>query len=275
MVRIDGKLLKNNLKKGWTKQDFANHCHISIEEFEDFLKKNFSEKDRKNLQKNSSHQNFKQKPVETNQTEVAEEQDPDAQLEHFKKQEQALRDQLLCAEKHCKKLRSSRKDCQGALREEKSFLDKIYQQIKERQETVVNLVKKMEKIDGGIASVKASKSELTEKLLLIQNSIKKLEKVVIKCYSDGKIECADLEISDYSEKFQFLTGDHPTKDSWMTQIRELAENLTMKEVKQLAKLLALLEILQKDAQNFEIVFEQETQLSALLELVDLTVTYLQ
>ena len=200
MVRIDGKLLKNNLKKGWTKQDFANHCHISIEEFEDFLKKNFSEKDRKNLQKNSSHQNFKQKPVETNQTEVAEEQDPDAQLEHFKKQEQALRDQLLCAEKHCKKLRSSRKDCQGALREEKSFLDKIYQQIKERQETVVNLVKKMEKIDGGIASVKASKSELTEKLLLIQNSIKKLEKVVIKCYSDGKIECADLEISDYSEK---------------------------------------------------------------------------
>lgn len=287
MKEIDAKLLKNNLKKGWTESDFAAYCNISVEEFRKYLKKNFFESYlqsiRRDLKKNEKSQaraqrNFAKRNASDSVTAVeksqvmTEEQLIENQLNELKKQETNIRNSLQHQEKEYESLQASKKECLEKLRSQRNVLDAIYHQIKEGEEIVVQLMKELETTNQVIAENEISKAKREQELLQVVNSMKALEVTTINCYSDGRVVCEAMEDLNWSQKFQELTTDSDgSEEEIFLQMKELAENLSIKEVKQLAKLLTLLELLEKQNKRYQILFEEETQVFALLELLNFKV----
>ena len=284
MIRIDDRLVKNNLKKGWTTEDFAGYCEISVDEFMAYLQKNFSrnffdsvvrdlkrnEKNRKRAEKNAL--NKLQKSVQDRENKLVEVEKSEQRMDELLKKEKSLKDAVISQEKQCKVLIGNRKLCQEKFREQKTFLERIYQEIKERGQLIEDLMKEMTELNEKLANLKNFKTKLNDELKQVQTEIKALEKVSINCFEDGKVEAESVEFSDWSQKFHDLTSDELTSnDARFVQIRELAEELPVKQVKQLAKLLDAIESLEKQGQKFKIQFEKENQVSALLELVDFEV----
>lgn len=291
MRRVNGKLLKNNLKKGWTISDFAAYCNMSVEEFQNCLKKNFSEsylqpiwrdlkkneKAREKSKKNASKSDCIQVLRDKEPQILTEEQKINSQQEELKEKERKIRGDLCSKEKEYKSLQDLKKEACKKLQEQRDFLDKIYRQIKEKETILVNLLKESQVIDEAMAKNRVSRLDKEKELQQVLDKIKSLKKVSINCYSDGRVECEELQNQDldWSQKFENLTEDTTDDaDKLFIEIRQLAEDLPVKEVKQLAKLLTLFDFLKEQDKKYCILFEEETQVSALLELVDIQVKIL-
>ncbi len=291
MRRIDGKLLKNNLKKGWTISDFASYCDMSVEEFRNCLQKKFSEsylqpiwRDLKKnekawakTKKNAEHKSNYIQVVDKKPQILTEEQKINFQQEELKEKERKIRGDLCSKEKEYKSLQDLKKESCRKLQEQRNFLDEIYRQIKEKETIVLKLMKESQVIDEAMAKNRVLKLDKEKELQQVLDKIKSLKKVSIKCYSDGRVECEELQNQDldWSQKFENLTEDTTDEaNKLFIQIRQLAEDLPVKEVKQLAKLLTLFDVLKEQGKKYCILFEEETQVSALLELVDIQVKIL-
>lgn len=291
MRRINGKLLKNNLKKGWTISEFAAYCDMSVEEFQKYLEKNFyesylqsiwrdlkkNEKAQEKTKKNAEHKSDCVQVVDKEPEILTEQQKINFQQKELKEKERKIRGDLCSKEKEYKSLQDLKKECCRKLQEQRDFLDEIYKKIKEKETIVVNLMKELQVIDKTMTKNRVSKLDKEKELQQILDAIKSLAKISIKCYSDGRVECEKMQNQrlDWSQKFKNLTADTTDDtDKFFIQIRQLAEDLSVKEVKQLAKLLTLFDYLKEQDIKYDILFEEETQVSVLLELVDIQVKVL-
>ena len=102
-----------------------------------------------------------------------------------------------------------------------------------------------EKIITESEELSANKKILNE----IREYIKVLEKVTIFIYENGEIKEEAAEVAEE------LLGLDEVFDSLIHN--ELVENLSVKQIRQLAKLMVLTEQRQKQGQNYDLVFESE------------------
>ena len=91
----------------------------------------------------------------------------------------------------------------------------------------------------------------------------------------GKVEVENLELPDATQKLEELTSEKELlyKDEEFNLMRELAQELTLKQLKQLAQILTLIDFIEERDRRFIIGFDKETQVSVLLELIGIPVQY--
>ena len=92
-------------------------------------------------------------------------------------------------------------------------------------------------------------SSYKKDLIDVQSNIKELEKVSIFIYKNGEIDTDDFLI-DIPETWNDIFN--------LILHRKIVEDLSVKEIKQLAKLLLLTNILIKSNLDYELTFESES-----------------
>lgn len=169
-------------------------------------------------------------------------------------------------------LLANRRGIYDNLRAAKAELAKIQEQIRQKQQHVESCFSKIDILNAQISDINAERAALKADLSELQLQIKELERVEILCLADGRIECSVAVPADWRETFELLTSDEEAEDE-LKLIKEMAEEISMKQVKQLAKISALIESLKEQETGFKLVFDNETEVSSILELLDIEVFY--
>ena len=102
-----------------------------------------------------------------------------------------------------------------------------------------------EKITAESEELSANKKILNE----VREYIKVLGKVTLFVYENGEIKEEEAEVAE-----ELLESDE-VFDSLIHN--KLVENLSVKQIRQLSKLMVLTEQMQKQGQNYDLVFESE------------------
>lgn len=120
--------------------------------------------------------------------------------------------------------------------------------IEKRQLEVENISKEINEITNKIS---VEKDELFNNKQILEETrdyIKNLEKISIFVYKNGEIEIENSEtpeITDWQNEFETLIND------------EAVENLSVKQIRQLAKLTVLEKQFEKEGKEYELTIEDE------------------
>ena len=281
MQTLTAKLLNENLKKGWTEEDFANYLNVSVPQFNYLLNKNFTSKFvqsvikqlRKNQKKNKKVKKLntteKTEEVEnipevnksddiestqgtmeiTENTPVSDES-INISLDELPDKESILQQELCDCENNLKSLHTQRKNLKSTL--------------SEFQHKIKNLILEAKSLSDSVNSISAELNDLSEKIE-IQNSdirlrqenlsniraqIQSLKKITIYAYLNGtfEIENTDAEFS-IPETWEQVCAEIVKY--------EVLESLTLKQIKLLSKLYAITHMLSNDNLEYELIFESE------------------
>ena len=280
MLKLTGKFMQDKLKLGWTTSDFANYFNTSEEYFLDSLKKTFSDKSCKSihirLKKNlklkqrlgrSSSTCIKNSNITNNiiqdedttlsdnsvttEPELSEETETDNFLEELKEKEAELNDYICHKESAYYSLIHQKRDLSKQLQAKKEMIIRIKNIIKRHQESIISLYDQLVFVSSNVNMTFDEISKTYEQLLDIQEQIRLIEKVTIFVYDDGELESdnenINLEIND-NDLTSFLTTVYANP---------ILENLTLKQIKQLAKLYLITKKLDENGFAYELTFEEE------------------
>ena len=258
MPRLTAKLIKMKLKYGWCIKDFTDYLNMSEEDFIIALQKQFSQsacndmlmqlnKNDKRQRKLSSHQN--QATVKKS-SQVKEEfnEKTSYNLEDLLAQEKKILDEICQKEASHAGIISERKSIRASLRKEKAEILELQKIFKKHEESIKSLIDRLEITSSNLTSINLELSDSNSELEKIRFQIESLKKVSIYVYGDGNIEVENgkLVVSDtWEELFKNLTADISV------------ENLTLKQIRQLAKLLVFVDYLRKQNKDFDISFESQ------------------
>ena len=265
---ITGKKFEIELKHGATLEDFLEEYDCMREEFIEYLEKNFREKARNSMlrymnknskkpkqfsgksSKSTSKGNIVIKHIEEKPTIKKEkttnncaENQIEPTLEELKEKERYISSEVHKQNEFCKELELTKK----------GFLDNLEETNKTLLETRKRIVKIQKDIKNTSGQIDEVKKEITSKkkiLKEIKQKIKTLQKVSLFVYMNG-----DIENFDIPEKEQ--TGCDKYFDDLLKN--EVVEELSIKQIRQLAKLLVLLELLKEKELIWDITFESKVQ----------------
>lgn len=125
---------------------------------------------------------------------------------------------------------------------------KLQKTIEEHQIKIDALIKEFMEIRLQMSQINFDISDSKEILSDLDSQIKNLETISVFVYENGEIEIENSEITipeSWSDVFGNLTND------------ESIENLTMRQIEQLAKMIVLAKEFQTNNLNFEVSFESE------------------
>lgn len=295
LIRLNGKKLTVKLKYGSTIDDLAREYDCQKEELLEFLKKNF-EKSAYNriineMTKNSKKKNHNKKSslsISTDdeaittiwkddttittvqeKNEATEEQfpilhfqasslDEESLLQKLKDEENILRHELIAKENEHKNLITNKKSLIKQLENQQALMLELRKTIEQRQKEVEQISNDLNKLSEELVSVNFSISNGRKDLLDIQEKIKELEKIYIFVYQNGETDTGNLDI-DLPETWNEIFDDILRND--------IVEDLSVKQIKQLAKLIVLTDILNQNSLIFELTFESENAQKAFYELI--------
>lgn len=274
--RLRGKQLWLYIKQGFTIEDLLEKYQCTKEELEKYMEKNFEKKARdsvrRELEKNGKKsgnntavivtqeeiskstlkeiQKKARQMQEKNIMVMENKKDSDEMsLEKLKDRENALVTEICKQEGERKRTLAIRKTLLEKLVTEKEKILELKKIILQRQKEVDEIFTKMVEIDKKI-TVESEELSANKKILSeVREYIKVLEKVTIFVYENGEIKEEEAEVAEE------LPGLDEVFDSLIHN--ELVENLSVKQIRQLAKLLVLTEQRQKQGQNYDLVFESE------------------
>lgn len=299
LTRVTGKKISVKLKYGYTIDDFIRDFDCTKEEFIKFLQKNFektscnrilaeAEKNykKKNCNKKSSSLISENSVYTENklittvfddvlveqqsetQDNVSEEQLSETQLtssslieeerlQNLKDEEKILRDSIISKENEHKNLIAKRKQLFKKLETQRSMMLQLRKTIEQRKKEVEEISAELISLSDEIVSVNSFLSTERTDLLNIQNKIKELEKISVFIYENGEID-TDNFLIDIPETWN---------DVFENILRnEVVENLSIKQIKQIAKLIVLTGILNANSLEYELTFESENSQKAFYEL---------
>lgn len=170
-------------------------------------------------------------------------------LEKLKDRENALVTEICKQEVAHKSTLSSKKKLFDQLKNEKEKILELKDIILKRQKAVDEIFTKIVEIDEKIITESEELSANKKILNEIREYIIVLEKVTIFVYENGEIKEEEAEVAEE------LLGLDEVFESLI--YNELVENLSVKQIRQLAKLMVLTEQMQKQGQNYDLVFESE------------------
>lgn len=261
---LSGKSLEVELKRGLTIEDFARKYECTQEDFLNHLEKNFCEKARKSITRSMTKNAKKRKPTRTTKTKIHEgsktilQEDKkvndstteNSDLQNLKERERLLISEISKKEKIHERSISERMKLFDELRQKKEKMLELKEIIEQNYKEVEKISTQIVKITERIAAENKKMSTNKQKLEEVESCIRKLEKIPVFVYKNGEIEIENADIPETS-------GWESLFDSLIHN--KIVENLSLKQVRQLAKLLVIVECFQAQEQNYELTFESETE----------------
>lgn len=272
--KLSARLMQEKLKKGWTIPDFANYFECSEEDFLKLLEKNLSKPGAREmltrLKKNEklpkkvpkeSIATFTEPSVSNNEATESEEQYNDSNsenivsdnnlsetLEDLNFQKEHIKSSLNALELSHKNLVSERLVIRFKIDEHKKTLSELMERVTLCKTDLVNLVSELKGKYSLMQELDKSISEKREELSEINIKIKNAQNVTIFVYSSS-----DIEI-DSAYSVEIPEADNDTVRKIISD--EQAENLTLKQIKAVAKLIALVQSLEQQNLNYELIFDE-------------------
>ena len=274
--RINGNYLEEKIKKGHRLPYFLKTTGSSEEELFCYIDKNFSSKAARSFKKRLKSKGKPQtkkttvKEVTSKVLEKTIEIEPECEINHEPKktalevllEKEALLSTELCNEEA---LHADKISQRAAL---KKKLKAQHQKMKELTEMIIQLQKDFEtnvaewnSIGDEMKSLSSSIAEKRSLLEEVRAEIDSMKKISMFVYSNGEIEFENkgdfdptVDTEKVSELFRLLVQN------------ESAESLTIKSIKQLARLLAIVEKLKDESMKFLIEFD-ETAMKEVFDIV--------
>lgn len=268
MTNLNAKLMNQKLKKGWTASDFAEYLSTTEETFLEAVKETFSRNAANSmistLRRNEKRRNQRQvheKSSFSDTTTISdtsltiskeEIETPCVQSDIFGELNKKLEDiskELFQKETTHKTLVSDRKRLYDSLRKYKEKMADLRKEIKLYQAEILEIADNISSMTDEMKKVNSEMKILRNELSEINLEIQKYSKFNIYVYESGEI---DIE---GEENFKI-------PETWSSLIQELTTNpefecLTIRQIKQLAKLIVLVEALKEQDKTFEFTFESE------------------
>jgi hypothetical protein len=249
MPRISSKVLETKLKLGWTLSTMSNHFGQTPSEFSDNLIRIFGDTKARDylsrFERNEKKCGTRRKPKKavtevpetlenSEQSVILEESvvptEPEkTELEMLSEEHDSLEREIMSMEQTWQQHRSRGIEIRNLLISEKSNLERIRVQFLESMETCERLIKELETVKADAKQLYSGISESKAHLSELKDKIDELKKVTIFVLSSGEIEVEGREfICEAWEPLykEFLSAENSDFD-----------DLTRKEIKQLAKLL--------------------------------------
>lgn len=274
--KLRGKQIWVYIKQGFTIEDLLEKYKCSQEELEKYMEKNFEKKSldsvRRSFEKNSKKRGNNNTAVIVTQEEISnstlketqkkarqmqeknimvmenKKDSDEMSLEKLKDRENALVTETCQQEGEHKRTLATRRTLLEKLVTEKEKILELKSIILQRQKEVDEIFTKMVEIDEKITAESEELSANKKILSEVREYIKVLEKVTIFVYENG-------EIKEEAEVAEELLESDEVFDSLIHN--KLVENLSVKQIRQLSKLMVLTEQMQKQGQNYDLVFESE------------------
>lgn len=271
MKDFNAGYMENKLKKGWTILDFTQDLGLSEGEFHNEMMKRFSKKLRKfykgRLDQNQKrinksirsniHKTVKsynsvaveedtKNNFEENSLEVEESKSDIKDLDELKRIEKEIHEEISKKEELKKFFEAKIGEKEKVLKQQKSLLQSLYDEINNVNNQINSLIKNIEEVSVEIENTEKQIFEKNDILLLIKKEIKELETVTILV-----LENEEIEVENF--------GDIIIPETWKDIYQELlesdvVENLLLKQIKQLAKIIAFVK---REDKNFDVIFENE------------------
>ena len=263
MVKINGKIMEEKLKRGWTISRFAARFEVSEDEFLQALEKSFSPKAYSDMvsrmKKNEKKATYsKREPVKKNESLTStdspevlteEENSITSPLDLLKVQLKDLQDVLSKKELEHKNLVEQRYSIRKSVAVFEEELLRLKSRISECKTEIEALLLEHENVFQEMKSVNEEISVTKRSIDAIEAEIKEMEKLTVFVYESGDFEITtpcNIDISD----------------SWDSIYKELRddenlETLTVKQIKTLSKCIAYAEAFSLHNISYEIIFEDE------------------
>lgn len=272
-MTLNAKLMNEKLKRGWTPADFAEYLSTTEELFLKSVQETFSRnaaksmisslkrnQKRKNSQRNHIEPCFEQNVTvdsDTNDTLNIEvpEQNFEAPcscsdiLEKLTLESEKLSKNLFEKETEHKNLISNRKKQYDSLRCYKERLHNLEQEIQKCKTEILEIAENISSITDEIQEANSEIKTLRKEISEIKKEIEKLSNFSIYVYENGNIEIEGELRFEIPETCNSLVQK-------LTEHSEL-ECLTIRQIKQLSKLLVLRKALTEQGKTFEFTFESE------------------
>lgn len=254
MIKLNGKIMEERLKHGWTTQFFAEHYGTTEQEFLETLEKVFSSKAYKSmlarLKKNEkiAHKASKEEIIAEEVVSNIEEPTVDS-LESLQFQKEELKNVLNRLELEHKSLTSERVQIRNRISDYKAVLLDMQSKIRQYQTELEDLVAELDEKFASMQNINSSISETKNSLSEVNAKIEALQKLTILIYESGDMEIdSSLEIDqppEWNHMFEKIVRD------------ELADPLTIKQIRGLAKAISLVQFLSTQKLVYEILFENQ------------------
>ena len=280
MTQLNGKLMEEKLKRGWTVASFADYFQISEEDFLVRLKKTFrsntyegmkrrleqNAKIRKKAEQPPSNSkrvdipnisipvvqklSFRDLDLDDSET-VLTKTEPKSHLETLKELEKDLSESLISLEGEHKELVQKRKSLKASLYKERLALIEFLKQLTEHRENFREIVRCYDNLSIEMCNKMSEISDKKSQLEDIRLQIEEQEKIQIFFYENGEIEFL-------GERNSFDVSDGDIDIMFNRFISNPSfENLTVKVIRQLAYLILLTQSLSMANKKYEIIFEDE------------------
>ena len=253
MIKLNGKIMEERLKHGWTTQFFAEHYGTTEQEFLETLEKVFSSKAYKSmlarLKKNEkiAHKASKEEIIAEEVVSNIEEPTVDS-LESLEFQKEELKNVLNRLELEHKSLTSERVQIRNRISDYKAVLLDMQSKIRQYQTELEDLVAELDEKFASMQNINSSISETKNSLSEVNAKIEALQKLTILIYESGDMEIdSSLEINQPEWNCIF---DTIVKE-------ELADSLTVKQIRGLSKAISLVQFLSAQKLVYEILFENQ------------------
>lgn len=225
---LTSHFLEDHLKKGWCLDDFTRYFGVDKDEFDHMLGKVTKNTSYVNNYKNRLAVNEKRKSKRNDATkkEIIEEPVKVVEMQYEEKPKNQELLKLQSDEEKLKEKISSNEQTEISLKKQEEQAKKKLEQLKKEIE---EMARSLQTISENISKNSLEYKENKEKLQNVQEQIKELTKITIFAYNDGEIEIAgDAEIPEnWTESFEGLIN------------KESVENCTVKQIKQLAKIITI------------------------------------
>lgn len=272
--------LQAKLKLGWITEDFCTDLEISEEDLKDFVEKRsnnrfyaeFFSNVKKNEQiakkrqraedKKTNLQNGENKMTQTaflesadisnvsnvvpvSKPQILEESPTEAKIREFKEEMKKREDELSSSNTLKNKLTNEISETSDRIQKLKAECDKLKTELDAKKHQLENSSSRLIVMQNHLKQVEKNIVETTKKISDVQHEIRELQKISITVHTNGEISIdKDIQIpNSWEETYSKLIED------------SIVDNITIKQIRQLAKIISLNEILSKENAYFQFIFE--------------------
>lgn len=281
MAQLTCKMLRTKIKAGWSTHDFLTTFDMTEEQFHDYILKKFSNGSTGVFRQLSSNDKFSKRmaapsedksedsaitseacvvsSLEETVTELeAEDNSMEEQvssvspIDELRTLESRLSSELCAKETVREQLLSDRRMSYDALSKQRAEIIRLRALVDQELKSVDETLLQLDNISSKLEELNLQIAESQKQLDSTRLQIKSLEKVFVYCFTDGKIE-----VENYQGEVPALCDDCSSILPKFLENPDF-ESITLKEVKQYSRLLALVQILKEQGLSFEVSFDNPT-----------------
>ena len=247
---VTAKYLEEHLKKGHRLSYFTSALSCNEEELFEHIDKVFASKKAKTFKKRIKGKEPASKTKKVQKEEVDTE---DTVIEETETSQKTPLEQLLEKEAKHSRMISERAGLKNRLIDQRIQMQEIAKKCAELQKDFEETVYQWTALGDEMRVLTSSISEKRANLESIRAEIDSLKKISMFVYTNGEIE-----LENHGE-FDSTVDESRVSEIFGSLIQnEVSENLTIKSIKQLSKVLAIVEKLKANQLKFEISFDEET-----------------